>query len=233
METQSQITSKAIRHLGPPLWLPAIMFTIAFNTGLFFVTSFGGAPYFPGPWESAAVIQKFFLLRADAIILCAFFQFGSAIPLGLFTVCAVSQLRFLGAKVAGTYIALFGGILTSMNIIASAMIMWAAAHPGIAQDATLINALYSLQFGFGGVGFSVPMGLLIAGISIPSLIMKLLPKWLCIFGIVLGVFGVFSWFDLVFPQALALIPLTRFPGFIWFICVGFMLPNKRQKGITK
>ena len=68
-----------------------------------------------------------------------------------------------------------------MNIIASALIMWAAAHPGIAQDAPLINALYFLQFGFGGVGFSVPMGLLIAGISIPSLLMKLLPKWLGIF----------------------------------------------------
>jgi hypothetical protein len=232
METQSKITTKTIHHPGPPLWLPAIMFAITFNTGLFFVTSFGGAPYFPGPWETVQVIQKFFLLRSDAVILCAFFQFGAAIPLGIFAVNAVSQLRFLGAKVAGTYIALFGGILTSMNIIASSMIMWAAAHPGIAQDANLINALYFLQFGFGGVGFSVPMGLLIAGISIPSLLMKLLPKWLCIFGIVLAVFGVFSWFDLVFPQALPLIPLTRFPGFIWFICVGFMLPNRRKEGIA-
>ena len=227
METQSEITTKTIRHPGPPLWLPAIMFAILFNTGLFFVTSFGGAPYFPGPWESAAVIQKFFLLRTDAVILCAFFQFGAAIPLGIFAVSAASQLRFMGAKVAGTYVTLSGGILTSMNIIASTMIMWAAAHPGIAQDSNLINVLYFLQFGFGGVGFSVPMGLLIAGISIPSFIMKLLPKWLCIFGIVLAVFGAFSWFDLIFPQALFLIPLTRFPGFIWFICVGFMLPNRK------
>jgi len=228
METQSEITTKTVRHPGPPLWLPAISFMLFFNLGLFFVTSFGGAPYFPGPWETAEVIQKFFLARPSAVILCAFFQFGSAIPLGIFTVSAVSQMRFLGAKVAGTYVALFGGILTVVNIMASTMVMWAMAHPGVANDATLVNALYYLQFGFGGVGFSVPLGLLIAGLSIPALIMKLLPKWLCIFGIILGVFGIFSWFDLVFPQALFLIPLTRFPGFVWFILVGFKLPSRKR-----
>jgi len=228
METISATASKSIRHPGPPLWLPAIMFMLTFNTGLYFVTSFGGAPYFPGPWATPEVIQKFFMARPSAVMLCAFFQFGSAIPLGLFTVSAVSQMRFLGAKVAGTYIALFGGIITVVNIMASTMVMWAMTHPGVANDITLTNALYFLQFGFGGVGFSVPMGLLMAGISIPALIMKLLPKWICIFGIILGVFGLISWFDLIFPQALFLIPLTRFPGFIWMILVGFMLKDRKK-----
>jgi hypothetical protein len=204
------------------------MFMLAFNTGLHFVTSFGGLPYFPGPWETVIVMQNFFLLKANAVILCAFFQFGSAIPLGIFAVTAASQLRFLGAKVTGTYIIVFGGILTCMNIMASSMTMWALAHPGVAENASIVNVLYFLQFGFGGVGFSVPIGLLIAGISIPSMIMKLLPKWLCIFGIILAIFGIFSWFNMVFPQALPLIPLTRFPGFIWFILVGFMLPNRKS-----
>jgi hypothetical protein len=42
---------------------------------------------------------------------------------------------------------------------------------------------------------------------------------------VLAVAGVLSWFNLVFPQVLFLIPLVRFPGFIWLIATGFMLPN--------
>jgi hypothetical protein len=33
------------------------------------------------------------------------------------------------------------------------------------------------------------MGLLIAGISIPALLHKLLPKWICILGIVLAIAG--------------------------------------------
>jgi hypothetical protein len=30
---------------------------------------------------------------------------------------------------------------------------------------------------------------------------------------------------MVIPQALFLIPLTRFPGFIWLIAAGFALPR--------
>jgi hypothetical protein len=41
----------------------------------------------------------------------------------------------------------------------------------------------------------------------------------------LAVAGELSWFNLVFPQALFLIPLVRFPGFIWLIATGFLLPK--------
>ncbi len=69
------------------------------------------------------------------------------------------------------------------------------------------------------------MGLLMAGISIPALLHKLLPKWICILGIILAVSGELSWFHLISPAVLFLIPLTRFPGFIWLIAVAFALPR--------
>jgi hypothetical protein len=40
---------------------------------------------------------------------------------------------------------------------------------GIAQDTTLTQALYFLGYGLGGPGYSVPLGLLMAGISVPLL----------------------------------------------------------------
>jgi hypothetical protein len=36
--------------------------------------------------------------------------------------------------------------------------------------------------------------------------------------------GELSALNLVIPQVLFLIPLTRFPGFIWLIAAGFILP---------
>jgi hypothetical protein len=99
------------------------------------------------------------------------------------------------------------------------------AYPGIAQDTPVLRALYYLVFAIGGVGFSVPMGILVAGLSVPAAIMKLLPKWLVVFGLVLAVIGELSALSLVVPQALLLIPLTRFPGFIWLIAAGFALPK--------
>ncbi|MGI8959585.1 MAG: hypothetical protein ACR2IV_07475 [Bryobacteraceae bacterium] len=46
------------------------------------------------------------------------------------------------------------------------------------------------------------------------------------FGLLLAVAGELSWLNLVFPQILFLVPLVRFPGFIWLIAVGFALPKR-------
>ena len=71
------------------------------------------------------------------------------------------------------------------------------------------------------------MGLLIAGISITAAFMKLLPRWVIVFGLILAVAGELSWLNLAFPKLLFLIPLVRFPGFVWLIAVGFLLPKTR------
>jgi hypothetical protein len=39
------------------------------------------------------------------------------------------------------------------------------------------------------------------------------------------VIGELSWFRMVIPSALFLIPLTRFPAFVWLIATGFLLPK--------
>jgi len=48
------------------------------------------------------------------------------------------------------------------------------------------TALYYLSYAFGGPGFSVPMGLLMAGVCIPAAFRKLLPKWVVAFGLLLA-----------------------------------------------
>jgi hypothetical protein len=224
-------------HRGPHPGALAIVYTLLFNLGLYFVVSFrppehlaasstAVRPYFPGPWESAQTIVTYFQTHSHAVLMCAFLQFGAAIPLGIFTATMVSRLRFLGVRAAGPQIALFGGLMTAFNVAISALVLWVMAYPGIANESGVLRALYYIVFAVGGVGFSVPMGLLIAGICIPALVMKLLPKWLIVFGLALGVIGELSFFSLVIPSALFLIPLTRFPSFVWLIFAGFKLPAR-------
>jgi hypothetical protein len=230
MTTRSNAVSTGARHRGPNLGMLATIFTVLFNAGLYCVVSLSaGKPHFPGPWESAQTITTYFQEHSSAVLMCAFLQFGASIPLGIFTATVVSRLRFLGVRAAGPYIALFGGLATSFNLVVSTLILWVMAYPGVAQDAAVLRALYYLSYAFGGVGYSVPLGLLMAGVSIPAAIMKLLPKWLVILGLVLAVVGELSWFNLVFPKALFLIPLTRFPGFIWLMAVGFKLPKSTTR----
>ena len=222
------INSSNNKHAGPNPAIVAIVYTLLFNAGLYFVISFTGGPHFPGPWESSETIAAYFQGHSRAVLACAFLQFGAAIPLGIFTATMVSRLQFLGVRVAGAHIALFGGLMTAFNMAASALVLWVMAYPGIAQDAAVLRALYYLTFAFGGVGFSVPLGLLMAGLCIPAVFFKLLPKWLVVFGIVLAVIGELSALALVIPNALFLIPLTRFPAFIWLIAAGFALRKTRD-----
>lgn len=235
MPSSSTVSSAVVqRHPSPPLGMVAIAFMVLFCAGLYPVTVFGGKPYFPGPWESAQTIVSFFHLRPTAVQLCAFLQFGAAVPLGVFTAAIVSRLRFLGVKAAGAYIALFGGFGAAFAIASSSTVLWTMSHSVIAQDTTLTQALYFLCYGLGGPGYSVPLGLLMAGISVPLLLYRLVPRWIPILGLTLAVCGELSWLDLEFPSTVFLIPLTRFPGFVWMIAVGFALPatTKRATAVS-
>jgi hypothetical protein len=230
MSAQPNTTSNTVRHAGPHLGMLAIVYTLLFNAGLCAVSAFGipfgvKQPYWPGPWEPPNVIVSYFQTHSTAALICVFLQIGALIPLGIFVATIVSRLRFLGINAAGPSIALFGGFMTVFNGVAAGFTVWVMIHPSVTENGALTTALYYLSYAFGGPGFSVPMGLLMAGVCIPAALRKLLPTWIVAFGLVLAIAGELSWFNLVFPKALFLIPLVRFPGFIWLIATGFMLPS--------
>jgi hypothetical protein len=161
-------------------------------------------------------------------MLCAFFQFGSAIPLGIFAASVGDRLHFLGVRAAGIEIAKFAGTMTAILIAISSGILWAMTAPAVNQSPGVIDALYFAAFVLGGVGFSIPFGLLIAGIAVPSYFTRLLPRWFTFVGLAIALCGELSWLQMVAPSLLFLIPLARFPGFLWIIAVGFMLPSHKR-----
>jgi hypothetical protein len=220
-------STQSVRFRGPHLGILAVIFAALFIFGLSYVISFiPGAPHYPNPYDPAAAITAYFREHPHDALMCTFFQFLSAIPLGIFTVTVWTRLRWLGVKAAGPSIALLGGLVVCVNMIVGSMIAWTMVFPGIAADEGVLRALYYIGFGIGGVGYSVPMGLLIAGIAVPARFMRLLPKWMVVFGVVLGVIGEVSCLALLSPKLTLLIPLTRFPGFVWLIIAGFMLKGR-------
>lgn len=227
MTTESNTEPRNGGHRGPNPGMVACVFMVVFIAGLVPVTLITADTHFPAPQQPPAEVLAYFRSSADRVLLCASLQFGSAIPLGIFTATMVSRLRFHGIKAAGPMIALVGGLLATLAVVFSSLTSWVLAQPGIAEDEGVTRALHFLTFAVGGPGYSVPLGLLIAGIAVSAGFAKLLPRWLVIFGIVLGVVGVLSATSLIVGPALFLIPLTRFPGFIWLIAAGFRLPARR------
>ena len=222
------IPASSPKHAGPPLWLLASLYTVLFLIGLAPVTFVGGTPYWPGPAAPAGQIVSYFTTHVSRVLFCVFFQTGANICLGLFAAVAVSRLHFLGVRAAGAYIALFGGFLVAFDSIAAALTTWTMLRPAVSANPSVLLGLYYLSFAFGGVGFSIPMGLLMAGVSITSAFMNLLPRWIIALGLILAAAGELSTLHLIFPQLIFLIPLTRFPGFIWIIAVGIALPRSRS-----
>jgi hypothetical protein len=212
-------------HAGPNPGFVAMAYCLLVVAGLCPVLVFTDGSRLPGPWVSGAIIASYFQNHASAVRFCAFFQFGSAIPLGVFTAAMVSRLKYLGIRAAGPNIALFGGFGASFGIMTSALVLWVLTCPGVAQELPLTLSLYYLAFAFGGVGFAASVGLLMAGVCITAAFMGVLPKWLVVFGLVLAIAGELSTVTLLNPQAVFLIPLTRFPGFVWLIAAGFLLPK--------
>jgi hypothetical protein len=224
---QSKQSPRGVWHRGPHPGYVAIVFTVLFLASLVPVTLLLSKTHFPAPYQTPQEIVAYFQAESAKVAICAFLQFGSSIPLGIFTATMVSRLRFHRVQAAGATIALFGGLGTSFFMALSALVQWTVAQPGVAKSPDLTRALYYLLFSTGGVGYSVPLGLLFAGLSVSAGLMRLLPRWLAIFGVTLGLIGELSSLSLVIPGALFLIPLTRFPGFVWLIAAGFALPNRR------
>jgi hypothetical protein len=218
----------SVSHKGPHAGLLAVLYTLLFWIGLYPVTAMYKSPFWPGPWEPASIIVSYFQNYGSRVLFCIVFQLSAFLCFGLFAMTIVSRLRFLGAKSTGTYIALLGSILVLADAFAGTMAMWTMLHPGVIENTPTLLALYYLAYALGGPGFSIPMGLFLAGLSITAGFARLLPRWFVVIGILLALVGESSLLHLVYPKLLFLVPLTRFPGFIWLIATGFLLPKSRK-----
>src|SRR5260370_9382519 len=103
------VQNTSARFRGPNSGIVATVFVVLFFAGLMPVTALGGMPYFPGPPASVNALVAFFSQRQGGTLLCAFLQFGSAVPLGIFTTSMVARLRFLDVAPPGPAILLLRG----------------------------------------------------------------------------------------------------------------------------
>src|SRR5215813_4013396 len=229
MQREHQEIINEARHRGPNLGAVSVVYTVLFLMSLVVTAIMTGGSHFPSPFIAPDLAQAFFAGNGSAVAIAAFLQFGAAVPLGIFTATVVSRLQFLGVNVAGVFITLVGGFAASLFAAISALLQWALAQPGIASQAGPTRVLHLLSFATGGVGFVVPFGLLVAGVSIIAWVTKMLPRWLVWLGLVIAVIAELSSLSLLFTSASYLLPAARFAGFVWIIATGFLLPRSRAE----
>ena len=216
------------RFRGPSLILVAAVHFVVFVAGLVIASALRHGAHFVTPFGPAEELRVFLALSPTAVRISNFFLFGSAIPFGLFAVTAVSRVRFMGVRAAGTNIALMGGLISTIALILSGSVGWILSVPEALASAQIVKAVTFLNFLLGGVVFAVGFGLLAAGISITCYYMRLLPLWLAAFGMLLALTGEASSLSLVAYPANFFIPITRYLGFIWMFSVAVVLSKGAQ-----
>ncbi len=213
---------------GPSLLLLVTVHFLLFVAGLVVAAVLRHGGHFVTPFAPAEQLRAFLAMSPSAVRVGNFFLFASAIPFGIFAVTTVSRLRYLGVRAAGTNIALLGGLIATIALILSGSVGWILSVPEVVASAPLIKMVNFLSFLLGGMVFAVGFGLLAAGVSITCHFMRLLPRWVVVFGIIVALAGELSSLSLVAYPANFFIPITRYLGFIWMFSVAVALTRSRR-----
>ena len=212
---------------GPPLALLAVIVVVLFAGGLGVGTALAGVP--PFPFGSTPTIQDFFGSHPVAVQAAAVGVFGSSVPLAIYAATASARLRRLGVTAPGATIALAGGILSAGALGLAGLLIWTLSRPVVTADPALVRALYFLVYLTGGPAHVVGLGLLVAGVAVPGLILGLLPRGLAWAGLVIAAVAESSALVLIWPGLSVLLPLGRVPALVWLVVAGALLPLRRRR----
>jgi len=213
-------TLPRVHHSGPPLLLPATVYTV-----LVVAAAVIGGATFTAPHDAAHQGAAYVASIDSKLRWGSFFEFGSSIPLMIFVATIVSRLRFLRVRAAGELIALSGGLSAVAMLMLSALSAWSITRPEVGDTDSVVRALQALSFAGGGPGFAVPLGIFIAGVSVTAGLYSVIPRWIMVLGIVVAAAGELASFTLVYWNAAFCIPITRFIGILWMIAVAITLPS--------
>jgi hypothetical protein len=212
---------------GPPAGVLA-MVSLALSLCAVVIPLLAPGTGYPTPSTSPDAVATYFTGHALVVTLTGFFTFAASVPLGIFTATVYARLLRLGIRVPGPNIAFFGGITASILLASSGLATWALGQDAAGVAGPVLRLLNEFAFALGGVGFVGGLGLLIAGIAVPSLVLRLVPRWLAWTGLVIAAASELSFLALLWSGLDVLIPIGRFGGLVWLIAVGFLLPRNRH-----
>ena len=220
-------TPERRRSGGPNPGALAIVVLALTLAGILLAAALSGGALIGSPFVDSATLVARYADNALATRVLALFQFGAGVPLGILAATLYARQLRLGIRVPGPGIGFYGGIAASILLMISGLCTWLLSRPEIVTDAPLMHAIAFMAFLTGGVGYVVGLGLLIAGVAVPALILRLVPAWLAWTGLVIAALCELSFLSLVIEPLQFLLPIGRFGGGIWLIVVCFLLPATR------
>jgi hypothetical protein len=205
------------------IWLSAVCVALLFG-GLAIGVALGGV--MPLPYGSVAAIQQYVRTQPAAIRVIAVATFASSVPLAIYAATAGSRLRQLGVTGPRPTIALTGGTLAAGTLGLTGLLGWTLSRPEVSADTALVRALYLLVFLVGGPAHIVALGLLVAGMALPSLVLGLTPRPVAWIGLAIAALAELTTLVLVWPELGVILPIARISALAWLVLAGALLPRR-------
>lgn len=222
---------------GPPAGIVATVSLALTVAGLAVSAALGGGPQgsaalgggLPAsPLGSTGAVAGYYLAHPGVAVAAGVLAFGASVPLGIYAATVHARLLRLGVRVPGPHIAYFGGISAAVLAAVAGLLEWVIGQPVTGQSPAVIHTLAYAVYALGGVGQVGGIGLLVAGIAVPSLLLRLTPRWLAWLGLVLAGLSELGFVSLVAPVFSFTLPVGRLGGLLWLVAVGFTLPHNRN-----
>lgn len=209
------------RQRGPSLVLLSIVCVGLLFGGLAIGVGLGGV--MPLPYGPAAPIQEYVRAQPVAVQVIAAAMFASSVPLALYAATVSVRLRQLGVAGPHPAIALTGGSLAAGALALAGLVGWTLSRPEVVADSALVRALYTLVFLIGGPGHIVALGVLIAGMAAPGLLLALTPKPVASTGLLIAVLAASATLVLIWPPLGVILPVARVTALAWLVVAGALL----------
>lgn len=207
---------------GPPLPVPVIAY------GVLMITVAALLATVPHPGASAAAVLGYDQAHQTVMRVAGCLAFAASAPLAIWTATAYRRLRTLGVTAPGAVIGLSGGLLAAASLALSGLLTWTSGQLGDANTPAVARLLGDLGFAVGSAGFVVPLGLLVAGIAVPSLILRFMARPLAWAGLAIAAISLLATFALLTPVLDVTLPIGRFAGLAWLIAASVTLPRNRH-----
>jgi hypothetical protein len=192
--------------------------------GLAIGVALGGV--MPLPYGPVGPVQAYVRAQPVAVHVIATATFGSSLPLAIYAATATARLRQLGATAPAATIALTGGVLAAGSLGLTGLVGWTLSRPEVSADTALVRALYYLVFLVGGPGHMAALGLLVVGISVPSLTQRLTPRTVAWTGVAIAALAELTTLVLVWPRLGVVLPIARVAALGWLVVAGALLPRR-------
>lgn len=208
---------------GPPLLVPLLAYGVLMVVSVLLLA--GG----PQPSASPGSVLAYDEAHHTALEVAGCLGFAASLPLAIWTATVYRRLRTtLGVIAPGAVMGLVGGMLAAASLALCGLLNWTISQVNGAADPALARALADLSFATGSAGFVAPLGLLIAGIAVPSLILGFVARPLAWVGLAIAALSMISTFALLSSALDFTFPIGRFLGLIWLIAASVTLPRSRR-----